>query len=68
MLGAVGFLIVGFVRLYLGLVSVFMLLVSLGFAIISLLLFLFGVLTQQGNMLQVEIWRLRQHLDQSSEN
>ena len=64
---AVGFLVAGFVRLYLGMVSIFALLVSLAFAIISLLLFLFGVLTQQGNMLQAEIWRLRQQLSQNSE-
>jgi hypothetical protein len=53
--------------LVLGLVSVFMLIVSLAFAIIALLLFLFGILTQQGNMLQAELWRIRQSLPRHSE-
>lgn len=68
LLMSAGFLVYGFVRLFLGLVSVYMLIVSLAFAVIALLLFLFGVLTEQGNQLQAEIWRIRQSLSQRSGN
>ena len=56
---SVGFLVAGVVRLVLGLVSVYMLIISLAFAIISVMLFGFGVIAQQGNMVQRELWRLQ---------
>jgi hypothetical protein len=55
-------LVVGIVRLALGLVSVYMLIISLAFAIISVMLFGFGVIAQQGNMVQTELWRLQKEL------
>ncbi|MCZ6672124.1 MAG: glycosyltransferase family 2 protein [Verrucomicrobia bacterium] len=62
MFAAGGFLVTGIIRLFMSLVSVYMLIVALAFALISMLLFIFGVLTQQGSMLQVEVWRLKQDL------
>jgi len=44
------------------LVSVYMLIVSLAFAILALILFGFGVIAQQGNMIQRELWRLKQDM------
>lgn len=55
-------LVAGIVRLALGLVSVYMLIISLAFAIISVMLFGFGVIAQQGNMVQTELWRLQKDL------
>jgi glycosyltransferase involved in cell wall biosynthesis len=49
-------------RLLLGLVSAFTLIVSLSLAIISLMFFSFGVIAQQGNMIQRELWTVRQSL------
>ena len=40
-------------------VSIYSLIVSLAFAALSLILFGFGVIAQQGNMIQRELWRLR---------
>jgi glycosyltransferase involved in cell wall biosynthesis len=57
-----GFLIAGIIRFAMGLVSVYMLIISLTFGIISLLLFAFGLLAQQGNMIQRELWSLKQEL------
>ncbi|MCA8961456.1 MAG: glycosyltransferase family 2 protein [Planctomycetes bacterium] len=62
-----GFLVYGVIRALNQQVSVYMLLVSLGFASIAMILFLFGVLTQQGNMIQAEMWRLKQELAQFRE-
>lgn len=42
--------------------SIFVVIMSLALAIISLTLFIFGVLTRQGNMLQTELWRLREEV------
>ncbi len=64
---SVGFFIYGVVRFFMQEVSVFMLIVSLGFAIVSMILFLFGVLTQQGNMVQAEMWRMKQEIANLSE-
>ncbi|MEM7236105.1 MAG: hypothetical protein AAF517_28325, partial [Planctomycetota bacterium] len=62
LLTALGFFVYGVVRFLREEVSVYMLLVSLAFASISMILFLFGVLTQQGNMVQAEMWRLKQEI------
>ena len=62
-----GFLIAGVVRYALGLVSVFMLIVGLAFGIIALLLFLFGIVAQQSNMVQRELWTLKRELQTLSE-
>jgi len=59
---ALGFFAYGVVRFIMQEVSVYMLIVSLGFAIIAMILFLFGVLTQQGNMIQAEMWRMKQDI------
>lgn len=56
---ALGLLMWGVVRFFSGEVSVFVLLVSLALFIVSLLLFAFGVIAQQGNMIQREIWQLK---------
>ena len=50
-------------RLLTGDVSVFMVIIGLVLALISLMLFAFGLLSQQGNMIQKEIWTLKQRLD-----
>lgn len=57
-----GFLSWGLLRLLAGEVSVFVLLISLSFAIIALVLFLFGVIAQQGNMVQRELWMIKRQL------
>ena len=49
-------------RLLLGLVSVFTITISLSLAIIALLLFVFGIIAQQGYMVQREIWTLKRNL------
>jgi dolichol-phosphate mannosyltransferase len=54
-----GFLVWSVVRLILGLVSVYTAILSLGLATVALLLFAFGVIAQQGHMIQVEIWKLK---------
>jgi hypothetical protein len=36
--------------------------VSLGFAILALMLFAFGLIAQQGNMIQRELWRVQRDL------
>jgi len=56
------FLIWSFTRLYLGLVSVYTLIISLSFGLISIILFGFGVLSQQANMIQRELWTLKQKM------
>ena len=45
-----------------GLVSVYMGIMSLALTMIAILLFAFGVIAQQSNMIQTEIWRLKQDL------
>jgi len=62
------FLIWSFVRLYLGLVSVFTLIISLSFGVIAIILFGFGVLAQQGNMIQRELWTLKQRMNVNEKN
>ena len=59
---AIGFFLAGVIRFSMGLVSVYMLIVALAFGIIALILFIFGILSQQGNMLQVELWRVNQEV------
>ncbi len=49
-------------RLLTGEVSVFMVIIGLVLATISLILFGFGLLAQQANMIQKEIWTLKQRL------
>jgi len=56
------FLTWSFIRLYLGLVSVYTLIISLSFGIIAIILFGFGLLAQQGNMIQRELWTLKQQM------
>jgi glycosyltransferase involved in cell wall biosynthesis len=51
-----------FIRLYLSLVSVYTFIVSLSFGLISIILFGFGVLSQQANMIQRELWTLKQNI------
>jgi dolichol-phosphate mannosyltransferase len=55
-----GFLLAGLIRYAMGLVSVYMLIVSLALIIIAITLFGFGVIAQQNNMIQREIWGLKQ--------
>lgn len=57
---SLGFLAGGVIRYAMGLVSVYMLIVSLVLATLGLVLFGFGVLAQQNNMIQRELWRLKQ--------
>ena len=59
---SLGFLALGVVRLALGLVSVYSLILSLTLAVLALLLFVFGVLAQQGNLIQRELWWIRREL------
>ena len=56
---SLAFMAWGAIRLAMGLVSVFMLITSLAFGTIALLLFAFGVIAYQGNMIQRELWRMR---------
>ena len=62
------FLVWSFVRLYVGLVSVFTLIISLSFGVIAIILFGFGVLAQQGNMIQRELWTLKQRMNINEKN
>ncbi|MDH3786506.1 MAG: hypothetical protein OEV00_14430, partial [Acidobacteriota bacterium] len=57
-----GFLVAAIWRLFLGQVSVYMVIISLAMAIITMMLFAFGVIAQQANMVQKEIWTLKQGL------
>ena len=59
LLGSAGFLVTAVVRFAMELVSVYMLIVSLALAILSLLFFAYGVITQQGNTIQAELWAMR---------
>jgi len=62
MLFSLVFLGWGVVRFVMGLVSVFVLIVSLSLAIISVMFFTFGVIAQQGSMIQRELWTVKQGL------
>ena len=66
LIAAFAFMVAGVIRLAMGEVSVFMAIISLAFMIIALMLFAFGVIAQQGNMIQRELWRLKQDLLQNS--
>jgi hypothetical protein len=57
-----GFLVAGVIRYQMELVSVYMLIVSLILATLGLVLFGFGVLAQQNNMIQREFWQLKRDL------
>ncbi len=59
---SLGFLIWGCVRFFSNLVSVYVLLIAMSFAIIALMFFIFGVIAQQGNMVQRELWTLKQDM------
>jgi glycosyltransferase involved in cell wall biosynthesis len=63
---SVGFLIAGVIRYEMGLVSVYMLIVSLILATLGLILFGFGVLAQQNNMIQREFWQLKRELAEAA--
>jgi len=52
-------------RFVVGEVSVFMVIIGLALAIMALMLFAFGVVFQQGNMVQRELWRLQRNLAQA---
>jgi glycosyltransferase involved in cell wall biosynthesis len=56
------FFVWSIIRLVLGLVSVFTITISLSLAIIALLFFAFGIIAQQGYMVQREIWTLKRDL------
>jgi hypothetical protein len=64
MMLAVIFLIWSFLRLLADQVSVFTFIISLTLAVIALMLFSFGVIAQQGYMIQKEIWTLKQSMMQ----
>ena len=66
LLGSLGFLIWGIVRVATGQVSVYMVIISLAMAIAGLTLFGFGLMAQQSNMIQRELWLLKRHLKTSS--
>jgi len=59
------FIVAAVVRFAVGLVSVFMVIIGLAFAIMAVMLFAFGVVFQQGNMIQRELWRLQRNLAQA---
>ena len=59
---SLGFMIWSFIRFALGLVSVFTVGIGISFAIIALIFFVFGVIAQQGNMIQRELWTVKQSL------
>jgi glycosyltransferase involved in cell wall biosynthesis len=63
MVASLAFLGAAVWRLLAGDVSVFMVIIGLVLALISLMLFAFGILSQQANMIQKEIWTLKQRLD-----
>lgn len=56
------FLVWSVIRLLIGLVSVFTFSISLSFAIIAMMFFTFGVIAQQGYMIQKEIWTLKRNM------
>ncbi len=57
-----GFLVWGIARALMGEVSAFVAIMSLSLALISLVFFTFGVIAQQGNMIQRELWTIKQTL------
>ena len=59
---SLGFLVWAAVRLSMGLVSVYVAIMSLAMAGLALLFFTFGVLAQQGAIIQRELWTLRRDL------
>jgi len=59
---SVAFLVWAFIHLFMRLESVFLLIISLSFGIISLMFFTFGVIAQQGNMIQRELWTIKQSM------
>ena len=63
MLISIGFIVAAVGRFMAGEVSVFVVIIGLVLALISLMLFAFGLLSQQANMIQKEIWSLKQRLD-----
>lgn len=62
MLFSLAFFVWSVIRLFSGLVSAFTLIVSLSFIVISLIFFALGAIAQQGNMVQYELWTLKQSL------
>lgn len=66
LLFSTAFLVAGIVRFAMGLVSVYMAIVSLAFGILALLFFSFGLIAQQGNMIQRELWRLKRDIESRS--
>ena len=65
MLLSVGFFVGAVVRFAMGEVSVFMVIIGLALSIIAVMLFAFGVVFQQGSMIQRELWRLQRNLAQA---
>lgn len=59
---SIGFLIWAVVRLILGEVAAYAAIVGLSLAIFSVLFFFFGVIAQQGNMIQRELWTIKRSL------
>jgi glycosyltransferase involved in cell wall biosynthesis len=59
---SLAFLIWGIVRFLSAQVSVYVLLIALSLGIIALMFFTFGVIAQQGNMVQRELWMLKREL------
>jgi hypothetical protein len=55
-----GFLTAGIIRYWMDLVSVYMAIMSLALFIVGVMFFAFGVIAQQSNMIQRELWRLKQ--------
>ncbi len=68
MLASLAMLVWSFFRLYSGLVSVYTLIISLSFALIAIILFASGLITQQNNMIQREIWTLKQSFKQLNQS
>ncbi|MDB4278681.1 glycosyltransferase family 2 protein [Deltaproteobacteria bacterium] len=66
LLGSMGFLGWAVVRVVTGEVSVYAVIVSLALAITGLTLFGFGLMAQQSNMIQRELWLLKRDLKNSS--
>ena len=62
MITALGFLGWAVIRLASGLDSVFVAIISLALTIIAVLFFTFGVIAQQGNMIQRELWSVKRDL------
>ena len=62
MLTAAGFFVWAVVRLMLGKVAAFVAIISLALAIIAVLFFTFGVIAQQGYMIQRELWTVKRSL------